>query len=71
MRIARFLERKVTVWMELCVRIDSLEKLLGRRNDPGLLSEGWDAETGHFMGNFPQALSRIALISATRVLSSL
>ncbi len=45
------------------------EKLIGLRNDVGLLAEECDPERGRFMGNFPQALSHIALINAATMLS--
>jgi len=40
------------------------ERLLGFRNDVGLLAEEYDPRTCRFLGNFPQALSHIGLISA-------
>jgi GH15 family glucan-1,4-alpha-glucosidase len=46
------------------------EKLLALRNDVGLLSEEYDVENGRFIGNFPQALSHIALVNAARMLAS-
>ena len=44
------------------------EKLLSLRNDVGLLAEEYDPQQDRFMGNFPQALSHIALINAARML---
>ena len=46
------------------------EKLIGTRNDVGLLSEEYDPVRSRFAGNFPQALSHIALINAARMLNS-
>ncbi|HUI83569.1 MAG TPA: glycoside hydrolase family 15 protein [Candidatus Binatia bacterium] len=40
------------------------ERLLALRNDVGLLAEEYDPKSGRQMGNFPQALSHIALINA-------
>jgi len=39
------------------------ERLLGLRNDVGLLSEQYDPDTRRLVGNFPQAFSHIGLIS--------
>ncbi|GAA4303814.1 glycoside hydrolase family 15 protein [Klenkia terrae] len=38
------------------------ERLLGCRNDLGLLSEEWDPATGRQLGNVPQAFSHFALV---------
>ncbi len=46
------------------------EKVMSLRNDVGLLSEEYDPGRGRFMGNFPQALSHIALVNAARMLGS-
>jgi GH15 family glucan-1,4-alpha-glucosidase len=43
-------------------------RIISRRNDVGLFSEERDTN-GRFMGNFPQALSHIALINAARMLA--
>jgi GH15 family glucan-1,4-alpha-glucosidase len=39
------------------------ERLLSLRNDVGLLAEGYDTPRSRFAGNFPQALSHLALVS--------
>ncbi len=40
------------------------ERLLGLRNDVGLLAEEFDPHAGRQLGNYPQAFSHIALISS-------
>jgi GH15 family glucan-1,4-alpha-glucosidase len=40
------------------------ERLLPLRNDIGLLSEEYDTRSGRQVGNFPQALSHIALVNS-------
>jgi len=40
------------------------DRLLGLRNDVGLLAEEYDSKAQRQLGNFPQALSHIALINA-------
>nr|WP_282615525.1 glycoside hydrolase family 15 protein [Pseudomonas violetae] len=45
------------------------ERLLALRNDVGLLAEEYDPRSGHMQGNFPQALSHMALVNTARLLS--
>ena len=45
------------------------ERLLKLRNDVGLLSEEWDSKHRRMLGNFPQALSHIALVHAAFAIS--
>jgi GH15 family glucan-1,4-alpha-glucosidase len=45
------------------------ERLLALRNDVGLLSEEYDPQAGRMLGNFPQALSHVALVNTAFNLS--
>jgi GH15 family glucan-1,4-alpha-glucosidase len=64
-------------WMADCLfligRYDDahalLDRLIGLRNDLGLLSEEYDVGTGRQVGNFPQAFSHVSLVNAAFNLS--
>jgi GH15 family glucan-1,4-alpha-glucosidase len=45
------------------------ERLLGIRNDLGLLSEEYDPKAGQLLGNFPQAFSHVGLVNTAHSLS--
>jgi GH15 family glucan-1,4-alpha-glucosidase len=45
------------------------ERLLGLRNDLGMLSEEWDTERQRQLGNTPQAFSHVGLVNTARHLS--
>jgi hypothetical protein len=45
------------------------DRLLKLRNDVGLLSEEYDSQARRLVGNFPQALSHIALVHAAYTMS--
>ena len=42
--------------------LELFERLCSLRNDVGLLSEEYDWEARHMLGNFPQAFSHVGLI---------
>jgi GH15 family glucan-1,4-alpha-glucosidase len=64
-------------WMATCLWLIGrkqeatamFERLLALRNDVGLLSEEYDPEAKRMLGNFPQALSHIALLHAAFTIS--
>jgi GH15 family glucan-1,4-alpha-glucosidase len=64
-------------WMVSCLYLigrkqeasELFNRLLGLCNDVGLLSEEWDTVNNRMVGNFPQALSHIALVHSAFVLS--
>ncbi len=59
-------------WLVDCLhmigRVDEatemFERLLGLRNDLGLLSEEYDAVANRMIGNFPQAFSHVSLVNS-------
>ncbi len=59
-------------WLVVCQALmgrqreaeEMFERLVGLANDVGLLSEEWDPAADRMLGNFPQALSHIALCHA-------
>jgi GH15 family glucan-1,4-alpha-glucosidase len=54
-------------------RLDEAEalfdRLLGLRNDLGLLSEEYDPKAGMLLGNFPQAFTHLSLVEAALTLA--
>jgi GH15 family glucan-1,4-alpha-glucosidase len=46
------------------------ERLVGLCNDVGLLAEEYDAGAQRLVGNFPQALSHIALVNTAHNIAS-
>ena len=64
-------------WMADCLyligRYDDahamLDRLIGLRNDLGLLAEEYDVRAGRQVGNFPQAFSHVSLVNAAYNLS--
>lgn len=49
---------------------EAFERVLGVRNDVGLLSEQWDPDAGRQLGNAPEAFSHIALVETAFALSA-
>jgi GH15 family glucan-1,4-alpha-glucosidase len=64
-------------WMVTCLWLigrkeeatTMFDRLLALRNDVGLLSEEYDPQAKRMLGNFPQALSHIALVHTALTLS--
>ncbi len=60
-----------TCWLADCLAMQGrqadarayLERVIARGNDVGLLSEEWDTRGARMLGNFPQALTHLALVN--------
>ena len=50
--------------------VELFDRLLGLRNDVGLLAEEWDPHRQRMTGNFPQAFSHVPLVTTAAHLSS-
>ncbi|MDQ3980624.1 MAG: glycoside hydrolase family 15 protein, partial [Actinomycetota bacterium] len=46
------------------------DRVLGLRNDVGLLAEQYDSRAGRLVGNFPQAFSHVGLVNTASHLSA-
>ena len=49
--------------------VELFERLLGLRNDVGLLAEEYDPQAERLVGNFPQAFTHVGLVNSAMVLS--
>ncbi len=64
-------------WMVICLHLigreqearELFERLIGLCNDVGLISEEYDPRAKRMLGNFPQALTHLALVHAAFTLS--
>ena len=50
--------------------VELYERLLGLRNDLGLISEEYDPERGRLVGNFPQAFTHIGIVETAFTLGA-